>query len=112
MLYTAMLACFASQAPGSLWRHGREKKWKGKIWNALLHLSPPAGRRVAEWLHGKKSGNPEEQGEYFEGDIILVDKPVLSRNGIDYTQYRWPGGVVYYEFAATVSKWYRGFGCI
>ena len=39
--------------------------------------------------------NPEELGEYFEGDIILTTGQ--EKNGLIDERYRWPNGIVPYE---------------
>ncbi|KAK7865056.1 hypothetical protein R5R35_007183 [Gryllus longicercus] len=49
------------------------------------------GQRVTEWQDGTGI-NPEELGEYVEGDILFPP----SRNGIRLQSARWPGGVIPY----------------
>nr|XP_016944449.2 uncharacterized protein LOC108020611 [Drosophila suzukii] len=54
----------------------------------------------------KKSHNPEERENYFEGDIVLEDWNARSnginvRNGVLDLSLRWPGGVVPYEINGT-----------
>jgi len=54
----------------------------------------------------KKSHNPEERGNYFEGDIVLPDwnprsNGINMRNGVLDLNRRWPGGVVPYEINGT-----------
>ena len=39
--------------------------------------------------------NPEELGDYFEGDIVLA--PGQEKNGMIDERYRWPNGVIPYE---------------
>ncbi|KAK7086372.1 hypothetical protein SK128_012174 [Halocaridina rubra] len=46
--------------------------------------------------------NPEELGEFFEGDIMLP-LPKVGKNGILDPSYRWPNGVVSYEFSSQYS---------
>ncbi|XP_023287566.1 zinc metalloproteinase nas-13-like [Orussus abietinus] len=53
------------------------------------------GLRVDNWT--EESGvNPEELGEYVEGDI-LFPMEVSARNGLRALSSRWPGGIVYYK---------------
>lgn len=47
--------------------------------------------------------NPEELGEFFEGDIMLP-LPPMGKNGLLDERYRWPNGVVAYEFGAEFGK--------
>lgn len=42
--------------------------------------------------------NPEELGNYFEGDIIL---PHNGKNGLIKDVYRWPSGIVPFEIKGT-----------
>ena len=54
--------------------------------------SEESGKLVEEW--SQHSGvNPEELGEYMEGDILHV---VNSKNGLLNESARWEGGVVPY----------------
>ncbi|KAK2580109.1 hypothetical protein KPH14_012387 [Odynerus spinipes] len=51
------------------------------------------GQKVAEWHEGMPV-NPEELGNYAEGDILF---PVtLGRNGLKAESARWPDGVIPY----------------
>ncbi|XP_071527690.1 zinc metalloproteinase nas-4-like [Panulirus ornatus] len=47
--------------------------------------------------------NPEELGEYFEGDIELP-LPPLNKNGLLNEKYRWSNGVVHYKFHSTFAS--------
>ncbi|XP_045124478.1 zinc metalloproteinase nas-4-like [Portunus trituberculatus] len=47
--------------------------------------------------------NPDELGDYFEGDIVLP-LPPMCRNGLIDEKYRWPGGRVAYKFDTTYSE--------
>lgn len=61
--------------------------------------SETVGQRVAKWL--PESGvNPEELGEYFEGDIMSSP----TRNGMLDETYRWKNGVVPYEIGGSFGK--------
>ncbi|XP_049946500.1 zinc metalloproteinase nas-13-like, partial [Schistocerca serialis cubense] len=56
------------------------------------------GNKVSSW--SSESGhNPEEVGEYFQGDIIQP----MSRNGIRAKGARWPHGVVHYQISPGFS---------
>lgn len=53
------------------------------------------GIDVEKWIANNETGNPEELGNYFEGDILF---PVsTARNGIVGQSYRWPNGIVPFE---------------
>ena len=45
--------------------------------------------------------NPEEMGEYAEGDMVVS---VLSKNGLVDKKSRWPDGVVPYQIDSSVSN--------
>lgn len=45
--------------------------------------------------------NPEELGDYFEGDILLTS---YNRNGMLDKTHLWPNGTVPYEFDSKVSS--------
>lgn len=51
------------------------------------------GHKVAEWHEGMPV-NPEELGNYAEGDILFP--AFLSRNGLKAESARWPKGVIPY----------------
>ncbi|KAK7086373.1 hypothetical protein SK128_012175 [Halocaridina rubra] len=46
--------------------------------------------------------NPEELGDFFEGDIMLP-LPKMDKNGLLDEKYRWPNGVVSYDFSSQFS---------
>ncbi|XP_058788817.1 zinc metalloproteinase nas-13-like [Phymastichus coffea] len=52
------------------------------------------GLKVAEWHEGMNV-NPEELGEYVEGDI-LFPTAIVGRNGVKAETARWPDGVIPY----------------
>ncbi|XP_037781914.1 zinc metalloproteinase nas-4-like [Penaeus monodon] len=62
-------------------------------------LFPKTGR---EWTT-ESLINPEELGEFYEGDIMLP-LPPRARNGILDENYRWDNGVVHYDFAAAFTE--------
>ncbi|KAM0734297.1 Zinc metalloproteinase nas-8 [Formica fusca] len=49
------------------------------------------GRRVAQW-HKDMDVNPEELGEYVEGDILFP--PITGRNGLAAVSARWPNSII------------------
>ncbi|XP_032691513.1 zinc metalloproteinase nas-4-like isoform X1 [Odontomachus brunneus] len=51
------------------------------------------GFKVAQW-HENMDVNPEELGNYAEGDILFP--PVFGRNGLKADSARWPNGVIPY----------------
>lgn len=75
----------------------------------LSHLGPEiygipdekTGEKLKEWKI-ESGTNPEEVGEYMEGDIIMP-KP-LGRSGIAAESARWPNATVPYEINGRFSK--------
>lgn len=59
------------------------------------------GKNLKEWVSSKQKGNPEEQGNYFEGDIIVDTE---GRNGVILTAQKWPGAKIPYEIVGSFSK--------
>lgn len=45
--------------------------------------------------------NPEEMGDYAEGDILI---PTLARNGVKEETLKWKNGHVPYEVDSSFSK--------
>lgn len=79
------------------------------IYAGLVHLgaaifgAPDAksGEAVSKWKETSQL-NPEEMGEYAEGDIL---HPVgNSRNGLKAVSSRWPKGVIPYEISPYFGK--------
>jgi len=74
------------------------------LYSGLVHLGAAifgtpdvkSGEAVSAWKDGSPF-NPEEMGEYAEGDIL---HPIgNSRNGLKATSSRWPKGVIPYEIS-------------
>lgn len=65
--------------------------------------STATGKRLDEWDAASEL-NPEEVGEYLEGDILIPRDPKL-RNGIVGESSRWPNGVVPFEIRGRFSKY-------
>lgn len=80
-----LLAALASAAPPRIALDSFE-------WKALV-----TGRRVAQWKP-TDAVNPEELGEYYQGDILLTPEQ-MARNGLIDERYRWPNGQVAYDFS-------------
>lgn len=60
-----------------------------------------SGARVAKW--NKNLGvNPEELGDYAEGDILFSTPTTKSALAPEY--YRWPGGIVPYVITGYFSE--------
>lgn len=55
------------------------------------------------------TGNPEEMGNYAEGDILFVKSDL--RNGVRSPSKRWPNGRVPYKLAGAFSEWILE-GCV
>ncbi|GJQ78102.1 hypothetical protein Trydic_g2440 [Trypoxylus dichotomus] len=65
----------------------------GRYGNAnFLEPSLETGKRVSEW-NEKSQVNPEELGEYLEGDVLFQGG---GKNGLVDLSYRWKDGVVPY----------------
>lgn len=60
-----------------------------------------SGRMLESWHHDGMVGNAEEQGNYFEGDIIL---PPEGRNGVVEAAQKWKNAIVPYEITGSFSK--------
>jgi hypothetical protein len=79
------------------------------LFNGLVHLGTAifgtpdikSGEAVSKWKETSQL-NPEEMGEYAEGDIL---HPIgNSRNGLKATSSRWPKGVIPYEISPYFGK--------
>ncbi|KAF4528650.1 hypothetical protein B566_EDAN017227 [Ephemera danica] len=63
------------------------------------------GPIVANWRAGISKVNPDEMGSYFQGDIMLPEKPpTMTRNGVDYAVYQWTEGIVPYVIDSTIGS--------
>lgn len=60
------------------------------------------GFKVAQW-HENMDVNPEELGNYAEGDILFP--PVFGRNGLKAESARWPNGVIPYMISPYFSEY-------
>ncbi|KAL3270928.1 hypothetical protein HHI36_021434 [Cryptolaemus montrouzieri] len=60
-----------------------------------------SGRNVASWNENSKV-NPEELGNYFEGDIRMHER--TGKNGLKDETYRWSNGVIPYEISGHFSS--------
>lgn len=63
--------------------------------------SKVAGKMLTKWSEAKGKGNPEEQGNYFEGDIMI---PGEARNGVILAAQKWKDGLVPYVIKGSFSK--------
>lgn len=61
------------------------------------------GNRVAHYDPTRDQLNPEEMGEYLEGDILMP--PDFARNGLIASSSHWPGAVVPFEITGYFSKY-------
>lgn len=69
--------------------------------NVVLNEPSEVGGHILEsWLRNGKIGNPEEQGPYIEGDLILAE----ARNGVTSSDLKWNKGIVPYEIRGSFSE--------
>lgn len=52
--------------------------------------------------------NPEELGEYAQGDLLIPPGNFEARNGLRATSTHWPKGVIPYEISPYFSKYNVG----
>lgn len=64
--------------------------------------SDEAGRQLIRWHLNKRPGNAEEQGNYFEGDILFPNS--MLRNGLRSESHRWKDGIVPVEIEKTFCE--------
>lgn len=84
------------------------------LYNGLVHLgaaifgtpNKKSGEAVSAWKETSPL-NPEEMGEYAEGDILHPINGAASRNGLKATSSRWPKGVIPYEINPYFCEWYN-----
>lgn len=73
--------------------------------NAAELFSSPheiVGDNLREWMKDKKrKGNAEEQGSYFEGDLILGTQTL---NGLETPEKTWVGQKIPYVIEGTFSE--------
>lgn len=79
------------------------------LFSGLVHLGSAifgtpdikSGEAVSTWKETSQL-NPEEMGEYAEGDIL---HPIgTARNGLKAVSSRWPKGVIPYEISPYFGK--------
>lgn len=63
-----------------------------------------AGKSLRDWVKSKGKGNPEEQGHYFEGDIML---DVEARNGVILNSQKWKDAKIPYEIRGSFSEYIK-----
>lgn len=86
----------AVDSPGGLVSHLQQ------LGEALYGLpNNETGSKVANWHEGM-SVNPEELGNYAEGDILF---PLgMNRNGLKADAARWPNGIIPYMISPYFGK--------
>lgn len=69
-----------------------------------LYRSPDnnSGLKVAQW-HEDMDVNPEELGNYVEGDILFPS--LFGRNGLKLETARWPDGVIPFMISPYFSEY-------
>jgi hypothetical protein len=60
-----------------------------------------AGKSLTNWANSNAKGNPEEQGNYFEGDIIAHD---FFRSGVRDKALKWPNAKIPYKLGADFTS--------
>lgn len=60
------------------------------------------GETLRSFSHDNNTVNPEELGNYAEGDILFVKSD--ARNGVKSPSKRWPNGRVPYKIAGHFSE--------
>lgn len=60
------------------------------------------GELVASYDPHTSEMNPEEMGEYLEGDMLI--RPDFGRNGLIASSSHWPNGVVPFEISGYFGK--------
>jgi len=58
--------------------------------------SSETGDKIASWITSEmfNETNPEELGDYLEGDILIPTTAGLGKSGLILEAYHWPNGVV------------------
>lgn len=69
--------------------------------------SNQTGLLVASYDPNKNDLNPEEMGEYLEGDILIP--PSFARNGLVAVSSHWPGAMVPFEIRGYFGKSFTAF---
>lgn len=72
---------------------------------AAINIYTPfsiAGDALSTWNESSLM-NPEEMGEYAEGDILI---PQLGRNGMRDESMRWPSGIIPYVIEGRYSEYF------
>lgn len=64
---------------------------------------PTRTSRLVAWENTNGKGNAEEQGSFFEGDIVLHSE---SRNGVRPPVLRWKKGLIPYKLSNSLCKKY------
>lgn len=64
----------------------------------VIHPDLSVGPKVENYDDRSSLENPEELGNYFEGDIILQQN---GKNGLVKDVYRWYNGVIPFEIKGT-----------
>uniref|UniRef100_A0A1B0CBX3 Metalloendopeptidase n=1 Tax=Lutzomyia longipalpis TaxID=7200 RepID=A0A1B0CBX3_LUTLO len=82
---------------------GEEKVIDLSHYGPMLYGNPSSvnGRRLEKWSTSNETGNPEEQGAYIEGDILIPSTHV--RNGLRSQSSYWPSGIVPIEVVGPFS---------
>ena len=60
------------------------------------------GYKLVRWFANRGAGNAEEQGTYYEGDILFPS--TMLRNGLRAESKRWEDGVIPVEVDSTFSE--------
>lgn len=102
-----MLALAFSLAASSPTEISSRAAFLEDIYDNEDHIKPNqrSGKSLKAWSEAKGNGNPEEQGSYFEGDILLdLRQAGLARNGILDELSKWTNKIVPYEIKGSFSE--------
>ncbi|XP_059475952.1 low choriolytic enzyme-like [Neocloeon triangulifer] len=58
-----------------------------------------SGINLDKWNASTSMDDPEERGDYLEGDILFEDDPSSPKSAIMGENYRWPNAKVYVKFS-------------
>lgn len=73
----------------------------------FMEPSNRTGDLVATYDPDTNNMNPEELGEYLEGDMLMPSS--MGRNGLIATTSHWPGGIIPFEISGYFGMYHLNF---